>query len=558
MPLQSGTARAEQTAESRIRNLMPLGIFSGAALLFLLPGILFGFPTGHDTFLHATAWFDTLTHWSEGNFFPAWGSRFAFGWGLPVHIFYPPLSFALGALCLLLAGPYFAPILFCWAVLTFGAYAAYRFFKLLKLNESSAILGGIVYLVSPYFGLDLYERNAFAEVMAAAIFPLVLYSYVRMQRDKVSPLYLSLTLAVMLLTNIPGTAIAVAVLTILTLADSLRERNLILIARTALAGAIALLLSAFYLLPVLSQRGMIKLRLVATGGQDPVNNFELLAGRPLFVHDFFSYLALISAILTLLLIIAIAITWKSNLLPMRTSFIVVAAFSIVMMLPITKWFYAHMPGMKYINFPWRFLFVVSFLIALFAAQGFSQPNRRRWILAAMLGAFVLCWYAMWPPTWLHNEEASWGKFSAARTAALPGVQELMPITARYSEEGNYGPQQLVAIDSGEPCRSLQIDRWQSEHRIIRFDCGDTVLVLKTFFYPGWKIVANGRPAPVAFNEHGAFLVKVNGSGILDLQFTWTRDRQVGAIVSFVTLLSCIAILVYGRRRSLPQIQKAEP
>jgi hypothetical protein len=536
---------------------MSLGIFSGAALLFLLPGILFGFPTGHDTFLHATAWFDTLTHWSEGNFFPTWGSRFAFGWGLPVHIFYPPLSFAFGALCLLLFGPYFAPIVFCWSVLTFAGYAAYRFCKLLKLNESSAILAGLLYLVSPYFGLDLYERNVFAEVMAAAIFPLVLYAYVRMQRDRVSPLYLALALAVMLLTNIPATAITVAVLAVLTLVDSLRERPLMLIGRTALAGLIALLLSAFYLLPVLSQRGLIKLHLVATGGQDPVNNFELLAGRPLFVHDFFSYLALISTILTLLLIIAIAITWKSKLLPMRTSFTAVAAISIVMMLPITKRFYAHMPGMKYINFPWRFLFVVSFLIALFVAHAFEQAGRRRWLLIASLGGFALCWYAMWPPTWLHNEEASWGKYSAARTAALPGVQELMPISARYSEEGDYGPQQFVAIDSGEPCRSLQVERWQSEHRIIRFDCGDTILVLKTFFYPGWKILANGRPAPVAFNEHGAFLVKIHGSGALDMQFSWTSDRKTGAIISLVTLFFCIAFLVHERRRRFPQIQKAE-
>src|SRR5690242_14668696 len=93
---------AAPEAKTRPAALIPLAVMAAAALLFVLPGIIYGFPTGHDTFLHATAWFDTLTHWSEGDFFPAWGARFAFGWGLPVHIFYPPLSFAFGSLCLLL------------------------------------------------------------------------------------------------------------------------------------------------------------------------------------------------------------------------------------------------------------------------------------------------------------------------------------------------------------------------------------------------------------------------------------------------------------------------
>jgi hypothetical protein len=558
--VQSELAPAEVKVASRSNELVPLAIMAAAALMFVLPGILYGFPTGHDTFLHATAWFDTLTHWSEGDFFPAWASRFAFGWGLPVHVFYPPLSFAFGALCLLLVGPYFAPILFCWTVLTFAGYAAYRFCKLLRLDETSAIVAGVTYLLSPYFGLNLYERNAFPEVMAAAIFPVVLHAYIRMQRDRTSPLYLALALAVMLLTNIPATAITVAVLALLTIVDSICKRNFAHLGRAVLAGSIALLLSAFYLVPVIAQKNMIHLRLVATGGQDPVNNFELLAGRSLFIHDFFSYLALISTILTLLLIAAIATTWKSNSTSSYTSFAAVAAFSIFMMLPITRTIYAHLPGMKYINFPWRFLFVVSFLIALFVAQALHQGDRRRWLVLATLCGFAISWYAMWPPTWLHNEDATWGKYSAARTAALPGVQEMMPITARFSEEGDYGPPQVVAIDSGAPCRTLQLERWHSEHRIIHFDCGDTTLVLKTFFYPGWKILANGRPAPVAFNEQGAFLVQVQGAGTLDMQFIWTKDRKLGAMVSLLTLLICLAFLVLENHRDniSPQTKRAEP
>src|SRR3569832_298736 len=142
--VQKATGVAESKVGARPAALIPLATMAAAALLFVLPGVIYGYPTGHDSFLHATAWFDTLTHWSEGDFFPAWASRFASGWGLPVHIFYPPLSFALGALCLLLLGPYFAPILFCWMVLTLAGFSAYRFCKLLNVEENSSIVGGLV------------------------------------------------------------------------------------------------------------------------------------------------------------------------------------------------------------------------------------------------------------------------------------------------------------------------------------------------------------------------------------------------------------------------------
>src|SRR3569832_817604 len=97
--VQKATGVAESKVGARPAALIPLATMAAAALLFVLPGVIYGFPTGHDTFLHATAWFDTLTHWSEGNFFPAWGARFAFGWGLFVLFFFFLLSFVFGSLC---------------------------------------------------------------------------------------------------------------------------------------------------------------------------------------------------------------------------------------------------------------------------------------------------------------------------------------------------------------------------------------------------------------------------------------------------------------------------
>lgn len=520
-----------------------------AALAVVSPAIVYGYPTGHDSFLHTTGWYDVLSHWQEGNFFPAWGARFAMGWGQPIHILYPPLSLNLGALCLLLFGPYFAPIMFGWMVLTASGYSAYRFSKLL-LPANVSVVAGLIYLLSPYLALDLYERNAFAESLAAALFPFVLYAYVRVQRDKASPIFLAFALCLVLLTNIPAMAVTASVIAVLAIADSVGQRSAAPVLRLVSAAALTTALGAFYLIPVGTQRTLVMSRLVATGGQSPERNFELLSGVPLFRHDFFSYLALISATLTVLLIVAISASWPWKTAPLKVSWIVIAAFAVVMMLPISTVIYGRVAAFHYVTFPWRYLFVVSLLVGLFAAQTFHRSRRGMWLLVLVGCGFAAGWFAMWPPTFLHDPYASWGKYSDGRTRELPGVQEIMPITARYDEDGRYGEPQLAAVESGGPCQTLKVVAWKSEYRLLNFECPQpTTLVIKTFFYPGWRIVANGRPVPVAFNEHGAFLVQVRGSGNLEMQFVWTPDRILGAAISLVALVLCVGIAWFQRRRA---------
>ena len=74
----------------------PLIIFL-AAFVAIVPQLIRGNSCGHDFDVHLVSWLDCVNAWHHGIPYPHWAPSPNYGAGEPRFVFYPPLTWMLGA-----------------------------------------------------------------------------------------------------------------------------------------------------------------------------------------------------------------------------------------------------------------------------------------------------------------------------------------------------------------------------------------------------------------------------------------------------------------------------
>ncbi len=86
--------RTEEAASDR----RPFVLILVAALFAVHPLIVHGCSCGHDFDFHLVNWMEVASQFSHGHLYPHWAFSPAYNAGEPRFVFYPPLSWVLGAL----------------------------------------------------------------------------------------------------------------------------------------------------------------------------------------------------------------------------------------------------------------------------------------------------------------------------------------------------------------------------------------------------------------------------------------------------------------------------
>ena len=515
----------------RNRDRLPFLLVPLAALIAVLPLILHGSSCGHDLSFHLLSWQEAATQFAHGNLRPRWAFTPAFGAGEPRFVFYPPLSWSVGALLTLLASAVshltalkpeqafaLTPILYIWIALTAAGLAMHRLARRF-VSPAAATLAATLYLANPYTLFTAYERSAFAELLAAALLPLLLAALLPSPLDvsiAASVPAIAIPLALLWLTNAPAAVIGSYTVVLLLLLRLLfavrspagRRTALQLVLRTTAASLLAFALAAFYLVPALLERPWVQISMAILPGLRPDDNTLFHHTADSF-HDAVLHTASsLALILFAVVLLAAVIAIIRGSTPQRTSsfknllpLLVLTAFIAFLLTPASLPLWHHLPQLAFLQFPWRLLALLAPIATLTLALSICSLNLSRIPLALL--SLALPFFLIQPSFRNFNQACDLEDTPQSRFALFHSntgddpTDEYTPAAAdNDSLKDNNPPFRLLPADANDdtppPTSAVPGRSPLSLHLNL---VAPSRLVLNLRDYPTWRVTLNGRLDP---------------------------------------------------------------
>ncbi|WP_158751196.1 YfhO family protein [Acidobacterium sp. S8] len=545
------------------------------ALIAALPLAWRGTSCGHDFDFHLQSWLEVVHHWREGVLYPHWGVSANYGAGEPRFVFYPPLSWLLGALLGLVLPWAWTPVAFTLIALI---ACGLSFFSMARewMESDAAAVAACVYLLNPYMMFVAYERTAYGELLSAIWLPLLVLYGLRRQS---SMLPLALIVATLWLTNAPAAVMGCYLLVLIVLVAAIQERSLMLIRRAAGAVALGLGLAAFYIVPAVYEERWVEIARAIGSGMRVEDSF-LFGHTGEAFHDQVLRTASWIAVAMVLTAIVAAIFSRSKPNPLRRSFLASLFTICVLLLPFSDFLWRHVPELQFLQFPWRWLLVLGIvmaaLIGLALRGSFLQADTRKTILVraiAMLSLAVimtsLAASIVWQPC--DDEDNIAAQQATFRNGGFEGTDEY---TAANSDNGDIQRQlplvrvlSVADVDQADSSiaenpewvknaantipAQIEIQRWKTENKTVEITTQSSAYaVFRLMDYPAWQVRVNGQSLVLRpHRDDGLMTVPIpDGRSTITIAYVATRDVELGRALSLLAICIAIAVFVQTKRR----------
>jgi hypothetical protein len=538
------------------------------ALLAIGTLIVRGNSCGHDFDFHLLSWMEVARAWRAGLVYPHWVQDANFGAGEPRLMFYPPASWLLGGLLGVIFGWHAAPILFVFLALL-GAGGSMYLLAREWAPPSSATFAACLYIANPYAMFVVYERSALGELLAGAWLPLMVLFALR-TRSSIAPLGLSV--AALWLTNSPAAVMGSYMLAILAVGMCLAERKLWPAMRAASGMALGLELAAFYIIPAAFEQRWVQINRAIMPGMRVEDSF-LFAHTADAFHD--QVLRTASWILVGELAaaaIAAYLAWKGRAGgPVRIVISALLPIILLLQFPVSDVLWKHAPHLKFLQFPWRWVLVMSMAACLLAALAVNGALKRASIPVAVLIVAMAVGGGLFFFQPCDDEDAVSAQVAAFRLGqGTEGTDEYTPVGADNASVQQHLP--LVRVlrgaqddtadstpgdnpewrpgNAGSITAQVDARRPDGEHwqvQVVTPESGYAVLRLTD--YPSWRVSVDGRSAlERPHRDDGLMAVPLTaGSHRLEVQWFATQDVITGRAFSAVALLALAGVAMLERR-----------
>ena len=522
---------------------------------------------------------------NEGDWFPRWAGILSGGRGEALFTFYPPLCFLLTTIWQKLLH---LDLLNALKVTTFSCFvgaqwSSYSFARLFFARWPSVLAAGAFVLLPAYPFVTL-NRGLLPNALALCFLPLALRATYQLMNDE--NVRWAMALFALSISGIIGTHVitvylcALAVI-ILLACSTLRWAG---IRNLAIAGLIAFFLTAFWLVPQLLEIGWVNVKLLAD--QHHYSNYFLFAppaSDSAFhrswskMNDAASYFTVLQTALGLLLAWAV---WRPaqtgarlHLQGLQRYCLALTAFGFFIALPLSAFLWKLLPGLTYLQFPWRWQPLVALAIGLLLAAFWENVTQRKafalWLTLLLLGnGFFTYFVARHPALPLDHvtvlQQFERNDLPPATTEQIREwqTQERYDYLAYFGNQPSYRPrgteqlfyptaQTYGGLDFVQGHGEILSQELLNQSRAFRLRNLEPVRVrLNTYTYPHWVARLDGREQTIQVERDSNLMLLDLPAGEHTLNFSYevrhplqrgARWLSTAAWIGFVLWLLILVI-----------------
>lgn len=495
---------------------------------------------------------------ADGHFPVRWSPDLRFG--EPTFNFYAPLPYYFGAAIKLLGFNFIwvAKILFILSSIL-SAIAMYILCRKL-FGLKAAFLAATLYVYAPYRAVDLYVRGALSETFAFVFFPLIFYASVLIS-EKVSfkgVSILSLSLAGLFLTHNVTTLMFIPFLFLWWTYLLARQKNWKPVFPLAGSFILGLALSAFFLIPALFERGFIQTKYLTVG------YFDFRAHFVAFYQFFSSVWGYGSSLwgpiddmsfqigivhwATLILALIVGIFYRKDKKLFSLLFFLALSFflSIFMQHNKSAFLWEAIPITAFIQFPWRFLAISIFIVAITggAIAGYFKNKFAIVYFTLIAGVIFVNLQYFRPRNFV--EDSFFDKFINVESmrAGVDLTKDYLPIWVKNDRAEYFGTPRAI---SGEIEVSDFVKKTGYASGSINV-LSDSQIEMPITYFPGWEVKANATVINLSEPSiQGLITFELpRGEYKIDLELKDTPVRIIGNFVSLISIFFLAAFLGFKK------------
>lgn len=504
----------------------------------------------------------------DGQFPCRWVPDMGFSYGYPLFNYYPPFPFYLGQLIHLVGFSYIdtVKILFILGFLTSGIL---MFFLGAALwGKWGGLLSSILYIWAPYHAVDIYVRGALNEFWALAFLPGIFWAAYGLTEGKeikkFSSFFAFFFGMLLLCHNLMAFIFTPAIVIFCLVLILVKRKNFLkTILNVFLAGILGLGLAGFFTFPVLLEKKYVHVETMIMGYFNYLAHFVPL-GKMLFTR-FWGYgssgwlqeagmpfqIGLIHWPLAVLVFIVFAFLslrrkkYQEQAI-LTFYFFCLFLFTLFLVHPRSVFIWNSFPLLAYLQFPWRFLTLVTFAISVLGGGliFLIKEDKLKILTTLALAVVVIVFnFPFFKPEKIIEINDTEKLFSPLGWLKLQtdAIFDYLPKSAKAPPSTPAPDSPQVVQGEVEFPETKKGTNWYTfKAKVVK----ESTIQIPIYYFPGWKVLVDGKEIPITHDNDLGLITFHLPPGVyrVSARLTNTTVRSLANILSLVSWIIFLFIV----------------